>query len=541
MQLLNAPGVSAAQFVSISLLLKPTAASSNDVGHATSRAWIDMVEPMVVLSPIATVSQTQSLESLKEMHAYLTDFIKVALSPRSGNSVAADFLREDEMSFNDNLVQVFRPLRCAGMGLYYRLLRPGNDNSTLTKFYSMVISSSRNSTTSTKHDPLSGLYGVIICVGITGAPYGHRSSSIHYTMAQRTNDVLIFLASSRIADATSAKALLYTYLLSDDECRKTDDMVKSPSLLIVPEPNDSETGGGRNLLSPMGIMSPIADIGRKTRRASMQVMRGGAAVDAGGAPAEIGFPLSLDPKTADASRLLTERLRVLSVSENDSKLRKYEMSGSDRKANLDLTAGAKSRFRRTRRGETREADFDNFDYKGPLKDFVKKTSTPVAKVIPALAPAPETSNKLTLKSSKKDTTTKRSAASANRRSSAQSSARLADDESSQQASRTETYSGGNSFDPFADGQAMRAKNNNRHNFDDEQSHLSEYHDTSSVTSQPTRIAVNLALNEDLTCAYKMSQLTSCCVEGFLQVSRHSRIGRRHLLFSRISFLCFRFL
>jgi hypothetical protein len=35
----------------------------------------------------------------------------------------------------------------------------------------------------------------------------------------------------------------------------------------------------------------------------------------------------------------------------------------------------------------------------------------------------------------------------------------------------------------------------------------------------TRIQVNIALNEDLTCSYKFSKMTSCSVEGVIQVRK----------------------
>lgn len=45
----------------------------------------------------------------------------------------------------------------------------------------------------------------------------------------------------------------------------------------------------------------------------------------------------------------------------------------------------------------------------------------------------------------------------------------------------------------------------------------------SMTSGAARIQVNIALNEDLTCSYKFSKMTSCSVEGVIQVSREREI------------------
>ena len=64
--------------------------------------------------------------------------------------------------------------------------------------------------------------------------------------------------------------------------------------------------------------------------------------------------------------------------DDESLLRKYSTSGKERKTNLDLTGGGKSRFRR-RKGDPRDVDFEGFDYKGPKKDAVtRKRFQPLA-------------------------------------------------------------------------------------------------------------------------------------------------------------------
>lgn len=57
-----------------------------------------------------------------------------------------------------------------------------------------------------------------------------------------------------------------------------------------------------------------------------------------------------------------------------------------------------------------------------------------------------------------------------------------------------------------------------------------------------RLQVNVALNEDLTCSYKQSKMTSCSVEGVIQVreidnvSLHSRLDGNNLSFD-LCMLC----
>lgn len=522
MQLLHSSGLSATQFASLSLLLKPSVNSNGDHG-VEEKDDIDMVAPLVIASPVAVASPTQTLDSLKDLHIYLTDVLNASTIQSSDNSVSRSLLREDEKMIVESAIQTFRPIRLAGLGLYYRLLRITTDNALVMKLASLILSSDKSSPIPTKIDPSVGLFGVVICVGMSGAPYAHCAYSPQYTTAQRINDVLSFLSNPCVTEPGSAKALLHTYLISDDEMRKNNEMMNAPDLLIVPEPNDSDTTGVRNLLSPRGMISPIADIGRKTRRVSMQAIRGNAGGNSGSgdAPAaEIGFTLSIEPRSVEAARILSEKLRVLSIAENDSKLRRYETSGSERKSNLDLIGGAKSRFRRTRKGEIRDADFDNFDYKGPTKETTNsKGAAATVKAVPALSPAPEGPNKLTIKSSRKDTTTRRAVLSHNRRSSSESG--LVDDDSSYQQSSRAANNESSHFDPFNDsqpsGKGQRNSGASRSNLDYDHSNPARPPDTSSIASQ-ARVTVNIALNEDLTCAYKLSQLSSCNVEGFVQVS-----------------------
>ena len=47
--------------------------------------------------------------------------------------------------------------------------------------------------------------------------------------------------------------------------------------------------------------------------------------------------------------------------------------------------------------------------------------------------------------------------------------------------------------------------------------LSEASRSLVSTSNLPRIQVNIALSEDLTCSYKFSKMTSCSVEGVIQV------------------------
>lgn len=450
-----------------------------------------MAEPLTTLSHTATVSREAAMEAIRELHCH----IKSILRSQETDDLTSELLREDEKYLKT--VQIFRPLAANGLGLHYRLL---HGNSETAKLQTLILASKKSSPG--KIDPSSGVLGVIMCVAVTGSSAVHCTSSIPYCLPQRMSDCAGYLL--RLSDVASAMALLTTFLLMDDEYRITNKMMEAPNLLLLPESDDRARGG---VLSPMGMISPIAEFGRKTARLR-NVMNAGAAAGAAMSPqeapiVETGFPLSLDLGSADAARAITDRLTVLSVAEKGTFLRKYEHSGQERKANLDLMGGSKSRFRR-RKGDARDADFDNFDYKGPVKGTVKQEYN----AIPPLQPTPEPAvGKPQLRSSTKDTKrgpgTRRLSANMERY----------DDENSSYNQHSHAHMK-NSFD------LSHQQKKGRLQFDDEthdSRSQSGHQDTSSVLSQ-TRIQVNIAVNEDLTCSYKLSQLSSCNVEGVVQVS-----------------------
>lgn len=477
MQLLHASPVPRPQFASLSLLIRE-----------------GMVDPLMTIAPTATCSSEIAMEAVRELHWHVRSIRR----SQETNDLASELLREDEQSMKT--MQIFRPLSANGVALHYRLLM---GNGEITKIQTLILAV--NKTAPGKIDPSAGVTGVIVCVAISGSCSIHCSASITYSISQRISDCIGYL--HRVIDVASAKSMMATYLLLEDDDRITNEMMESPNVLLLPESDDR----ARGLLSPMGMISPIAEFGRKTaRRASTGIVRGvmnaGSAANSGDdapPPIELGFPFSLYLGSADAARVMTARLTVLSVAESGTFLRKYEHSGQERKANLDLTGGAKSRFRR-RKTDARDADFDNFDYKGPAKETIKRES----KAIPALQPIPEpAAGKMQLKSSAKDT--KRGPGT--RRLSTQMG-RL-DDESSHQNQLPQKNE---PVGPFSQKKKGKAQ------FDDDthdsRSHSGNY-DSSSVLSQ-ARVQVNIALNEDLTCSYKLSQLSSCNVEGVVQVSQN---------------------
>jgi hypothetical protein len=469
MQLLYSSTAPSPEFVSLSLLVKP---DPSDVSPAS------MGEPMMIASPLATVASAAATDALQELHTHLTYVLKA--SSLSSNvpkedRVAVDLLKSDERLLVG--MQIFRPLAANGMGLYYRLIQ--GDGPMFSTFASLALASHQNNTSGGKVDK-SKVLGVVLSVGISGLALAHCSSSIQYTLSQRMNDCLGLLSKIGANDVTAAKGVLLSFLVLEDECRKSNSMMEARRTVLIPELEDV-----KSVISPM----------RMNRRSSGGPTKTGSA---NGTSTDIALPME-QISSADTARTMIDRLALLSVAETDTFLRKYEVSGQERKANLDLTGGAKSRFRR-RKGDGRDADFDNFDYKGPARQALQlpakgsqpklphdQQDTDQASVTPG-----KTSTQI--RSSKKDTSKKES------RTKGTSVPVLS-------ASRT-------------DAMPLRPRRiSSRIQFDDD---TSTHAQSVSSVGSVNRVQVNIALNEDLSCSYKESQLSSCTVEGVVQVSPNCR-------------------
>jgi len=450
MQLLYSSPVASPEFAALSLLLSVDGS---------------MTEPVLAVSTTSTVSKNTALEAVQELHAHVKSIIDATAKEAKG--FAADLLREDEKSLRK--MQIFRGQQQHGLGIHYRLMR-GPESA---KLQALVVAAS-----GTKEEPNSEVLGVILSVGVAGMPLAHSSEPTVYSLQQRMSDCVGFIL-TRNADTASARTLMTTFLLSEnDDYRISNERMKAPNLLVLPEVSDEKAKQG-GVLSPMGMIAPITDFRLSNIRGAKGNMEGDDGPDV---PEGMGFPVSLDVGSAAAARAMTDRLSVLSVAESHTQLRRYEHSGQERKANLDLTSVAQSRFRR-RKADPKDADFDNFDYKGPAKEAVQRVAV---KAIPPLQPTPEPpAGKPQLKSSRKDT--------------------------------TKIRGGRRGLGAHVGDQRKKSV---KHHFDDEQSVDTRSHsgnpDSGSVMSV-ARIQVNIALNEDLTCSYKLSQLSSCNVEGVAQV------------------------
>jgi hypothetical protein len=591
MQLLYSRAGPGPEFASLSLLMK-----SDISGDQIS---CRLGEPMLLPSPLSTISKVTCVEALKELHQYINSVFKATRSGKDSSSstskMLSALLQEDEKLLND--AQVFRPRKSQGMGLHYRLIR---DRSMMSAFIPLVFNASKATATASKGIE-NDVTGVVLCVGMTGLPSALVMSSLHYSLSQRMRDCLEILSKCGADDVGASRALLTTILLTEDEDRLTNSMAESATRTLLSEIDDGtwDTKGKMNLLG-------------KKRNQDMAVADEG----------DYGLTIN----SADQARIMVERLAVLSVAENDTIFRKYE-----NKAN----AGEKSSKIRRRKVGT-DADLDGFDFKGERKErrsSQRETST--ASIVPESSSVKSVkssgTSKLQLKQPKKDTASararsnsklasgptllaasqkdtggrsRRAVADPNSRTTRPAGARRQSADNVKSADRVANWAdntNGNTLNPghskqksvgnlHYDGDSLassktppgsRGSRDRPNNFDPFSSSSNSDGDATASTASETtsssrrtkgvfdddnempmdsnfggnafgddnndmfiqqgekssrslesaggsaggsagdggpRVQVNVALNEDLTCFYKLSKMSSCSVEGVLQVS-----------------------
>ena len=540
MLLLNSSTTAHPQFVSFSIVL--------NVDNEHDERSVQMVSPILLSAPIACISQAQALEALQELHFHLNSTIKAAteVSADASDQIAMSFLKEDARQMED--VQLFSPLATGGIGLYYRLVRTDN-KSVVSKLANTILvattTSETSSSTALSGSSLDGIWGFLLCVGMTGLPLVTMPSDLFYHLSERVNDCKeILTRKGGELDGNTVKTLLSTLLLYENDARMTNSRIDGIRLTAIPESDDSNQrkGGGGGLISPL-VVRTIRSGGRAM---ADQGGRGGGG-DGGGGEDSV---LDLDIRGAEETRLISERLKVLSVAELQTRLYKYSLTAFERKSNLDLTGGTgKGRFSSRKRNSGRDADFDNFDYKGPTRDqalmgisapshhhhklqsssfhssqsghskVVGGSFGPKNAVQALRQPAKDTKLKAApmLSAPRNDAGTNRRRGNASSVSS-HSNPGLVDDDN-MTATTGGSGSGSGGFDPFRRQEQQRfhgasSSSGRHHNFGDEDGHVSTSH---------SKLQVNVALNEDLSCSYRASQLSSCSVEGVVQVQVRANV------------------
>jgi hypothetical protein len=474
MQLLHSVIVPRHEFVSFSIVL-----GSESAGNVHT----NMAEPVLISSALSTMSTGASIEALKELHLYIIATLKASVTSATNCSFAVSLISEAQVLFDT--IQTFHPKCANGLGLHYRYLK--GDTKTLAGLISLILPTSKGKLA-------VDVAGVLLTIGSSGMSYAHSASPMHYAIRQRIDDCLNLLMRAKPNDLATLKWVLSTFLLLEDDSRKTNAMV---ACLSVTDSPDVLTGKSK---------ASLMNMQRLSRRMSAIGGKPSTDHDGGQLSKEEKASLMIGFNSADSTRLMTERLRVLSASENNTFLRQYRMSAQERKAHLDLTGSNKSRFRR-RKSDAKDPDFDGFEYKGlksknsvqgsPVQTFTQEGST----------------KRLSLTQSKNDSRTKPLGAP---RGDVVASRRLSNFASALSSGWTSVHTQDEASNMYSGGRSQAQERapieKEQHQFDEEGSSVA----LDSVASQ-ARVHVNIALNEDLSCSYKQSQLVSCAVEGVVQV------------------------
>uniref|UniRef100_A0A7S3L338 MHD domain-containing protein n=1 Tax=Amphora coffeiformis TaxID=265554 RepID=A0A7S3L338_9STRA len=471
MDLLRASVPTIPEFASLSLVIKP---------ETYSDLSLAMAEPLIIASPSSSIPGGLSLNALKELHGFVTSTLGRTEEGGmlSDSRVISEMFKDDQKTVDD--LQTFRPLCTYGLGLTFRFIR--GDPGLVTKLAGILLSSQKSNAKAASLKSEEDLFGIMLCVGISGLSASATSSITQYQIGERLSsckDVLNALDKS--VDISAVKTLMSTLLLSEDDYRITNTRADAANITSIPE-IDETTEKARGLLGRRKDQTPKA--------ANPDAME----------KEEVILPLAIS--SADIARTMSENMKVLSVAESDTLIRKYAATGLDRKANLDLTGGGgKSRFNR-KRSSGRDPDLDHFDYKGPLKEEFPTPQMAGGSVYTQPPPPQQQQQQQqpqgpVIPLPKKDTGGKKAASVSGPKGRRGKGAEFTDEDSSQ-------------VDPFA---GKKKGGRSRAQFDDEEG---------TVSSQ-SRLQVNIALNEDLSCSYRSSQLSSCTVEGVVQVQVKSSV------------------
>ena len=562
MDLLYSRAIPGPEFVSLSILLRNDTAG----GDATPISYHigGGGEPLLLSGSLSTVSQFSCLEALTELHFYINSILKATVSKNckktndsnsatKNTTTAGRFLKEDEKflfadkNSIDFVTQIFRPKKCHGIAMQYHLIR---DRKQLSSFLvPLILGSSKLHSSKTNNAaaaPTAGfemkeVAGVIFCVGMGGGPsaaFGVGTSPLTYSLSHRMKKCLYLLcgqAATEPSDANikrrntglnlaSARSLLTTLLLTDDEDRIVNSVVNGEQRIEI---NQEDQFTRR--------MSTI----NLKRRSHQQGIGGGGD---GESP--------LQASSADQARIIVERLAILSVFDTDSILRKFE----NRKAARYTASTGKSGKKRLRKF-AKDADLDGFDFRGEKRssstsnldrNATNNSSGKVGGVddvsVSARSTFTNTSN-LTLKGPKKDTASR---TSINRSRQPTTPGLLA---SSSKDSNSISRTGGrrnmhgrrssieqeslerNLSSSFVSPLRTPQGSVTSRNYQNQGlQHFDPFSGDSTDTGPSgggtiTKALINIALNEDLTCFYKVSKLSSCSVEGVIQVQARSNIDR----------------
>lgn len=598
MELMYSRAIPGPEFVSLSILLRSDI-SGGDAAPISCHLG-GGGEPFLVSGPLSTISQSSCKDALTELHLYINSILKASSSNSKEMVTNGRFLQEDERFLFGNMnanatnnsfdTRVFRPQKCHGIALQYHVVR---DRKQISSFLvPLILNSSKAASGVTAGIETKDVTGVVFCVGMGGGPvaaFGVGTSSLTYSLSHRMKKSLGVLCSETTTtsisnnkkrtnvappaamDLSLAQSLLTTLLLTDDEDRMVNSMIKGEQQIDISQEDQ--------------FTKRILTLGSKKKNSHSGIGSGSSNEE---------HPLLVN--SADQARIIVERMAVLSVCSTDSILRKYE----NRQAAKDAAIAGKSGKKRLRK-LAKDADLDGFDFRGEKRSSclsnldISNHSLVNHRVGSAVGGGGDdvsisagstftSASNLTLKGSRKDTATKntinrsrlhspgllasnnrdpgrarlqgllasnsKDSNAKNRRPSAEPTTGRARNmvgrrtQSMREGSETginnanlnnslhqntESFDGGHSFG------SPQGSVGSRQQFDpffDSKGQVSDSLGSSSESVFPTdgatggvKALVNVALNEDLTCFYKLSKLSSCSVEGVVQVQVRSNVDR----------------
>jgi len=587
MELMYSRAIPEPEFASLSILLRSDI-SGGDAAPISCHLG-GGGEPFLLSGPLSTISRASCKEALTELHLYINAIFKASSSSSKTKDTAANarYLQEDEKFLfgnrstnaknNDFATQIFRPQKCHGMALQYSLIR---DRKQISSFLvPLILNSSKDAAGVSAGIEMKEVTGVIFCVGMGGGPvatFGVGTTSLTYSLGHRMKRSLGILCNETtttsisnnkkrnnvtppaVMDLNLARSLLTTLLLTNDEDRMVNSIVNGEQRIDISQEDQ--------------FTKRILKLGSKKKGNQAGMGSGGEDND---------NPLVAN--SADQARIIVERMAVLSVCSSDSILRKYEI----RQAVKDAASAGKTGKKRLRklagdadldgfdfRGEKRSSSLPNLDVsnhsiindrggddtsvsggstftsashlslKGPKKDTAAKSFNTRARLpSPGLSRARLQQSPGLLASNSKDSNRRTSATDPSpgkarnvlgRRKSfrdslpggvagsgGQNQANLHNNFSTAQPAESFDHNfGRQQFDPFSD-------NRGQSNDIALASESAFGHQDMPIDgpSSGTKALINVALNEDLTCFYKLSKLSSCSVEGVVQVQVRSNVDR----------------
>jgi hypothetical protein len=484
--LLSSSPIAVPQFCSLSIYLPPT----NDAGT------IHMPDPLILPGPTATIHRQAAVDAVFDVHQH------VRLLDADTSNVPE--LHVHKVTKN-GLMVYYRLLNAAQTAKLSPLLLaspaqppppPGTTPAGSTTTATAPTNNNNNTTGNTSPSPYMDKASIVLAVGVSGVASLYGVSQSVYDLKQRLHDAVQFFLLLDITRDSFDK--IADFLLSDTEALMSNEQVAAARSTLTWDAAVATTTS-RNLPQHAAnmLLSPITDnfgFGRRSSTTAGNAIAGGnhnTAGGAGGADANtVRLELPADNSAASSQRIINQ-LTILSFSDNETALRAYGVPAAERRPQLSRTAAQ----RRRKQQPNHDYDLDGaFDYKGLAKKNSNTASSSLTS--PGLSKQPQQQQYLQQQQSPNALQTQQQTVASQPKKLVLASSK----KDTARAVRTSATSS-----------STRGGNNNN---DDTSTVRSG---TSQTPSSSAVLLVNLALNEDLTCAYRNTQLASCVVEGVVQV------------------------